>query len=54
VPAGRQREDDPSPAHVDDPAARLAGTAPLHADQRVDRVLVLRVVDVTGRAASSE
>ena len=35
-------------------AARLAGPAPLDADQRVDRVLVLRVVDATGRAASSE
>jgi len=54
VPAGLRREDDPSPAHVDDLAARPAGTAPLYADQRVDRVLVLHVVDVTGRAASSE
>ena len=54
VSAGLRREDDPSPAHVDDLAARLAGPAPLYADQRVDGVLVLRVVDATGQAASSE
>ena len=48
MPAGQRREDDPSLAHVDDLAARLAGTAPLYADQRVDLVLVLRRRDRAG------
>jgi hypothetical protein len=37
---------------VDDLAARLARTVPQYADQPFDRVLVLRLVGVTGWAAS--
>ena len=46
-------EHDPSPARVDDLAARLARTVPQYADQPFDRLLVLRVSDVTGWAASA-
>ena len=52
VRAELRREDDPSPARVDDLAARLARTVPQYADQPFDRVLVLRLVGVTGWAAS--
>jgi hypothetical protein len=52
VRAQLRREDDPSPARVRDLADRLARTVPQYADQPFDRVLVLRVVDVTGWAAS--
>lgn len=44
--------DDPSPARVDDLAARLARTVPQYADRPFHRVLVLRVVRLTGWAAS--
>jgi hypothetical protein len=54
VRAGLRREGAPSPARVDDLAARLARTVPQYADQPFDRVLVLRVVDVTGWAATAE
>ncbi|MDQ6650956.1 MAG: pyridoxamine 5'-phosphate oxidase family protein [Actinomycetota bacterium] len=54
VRAGLRREDDPSPARVNDLAARLARTVPQYAHQPFDRVLVLRVVSVTGWAAAGE
>jgi hypothetical protein len=54
VRAGLRREGAPSPARVDDLAARLARTVPQYADQPFERVLVLRVVDVTGWAATAE
>lgn len=54
VRANLRREDDPSRARVDDLAARLARTVPQYADQPFDRVLVLRLVGVTGWAASAE
>ena len=54
VRAELRREDDPSPVRVDDLAARLARTVPQYADQPFDRVLVLRLVGVTGWAASGE
>ena len=54
VRADLRREDDPSPVRVDELAARLARTVPQYADQPFDRVLVLRLVGVTGWAASGE
>jgi hypothetical protein len=54
VRAQLRREDDPSPARVDELADRLARTVPQYADRPFDRVLVLRVVDVTGWAASGD
>lgn len=54
VRANLRREDDPPPAHVDGLAARLARTVPQYADRPFSRVLVLRVVHVTGWAASAE
>ena len=54
VRADLRREDDPSPARVDDLAARLARTVPQYADRPFDRVLVLRLVSLTGWAASDE
>jgi hypothetical protein len=54
VRAELRREDDPSPVRVDDLAARLARTVPQYADQPFDRVLVLRLVGLTGWAASGE
>jgi hypothetical protein len=49
-----RREDQPSAARVDGLAARLARTVPQYADQPFHRVLVLRLVDVTGWAAGGE
>ena len=54
VRAVLRREDDPSPARVADLSARLARTVPQYADQPFDRVLVLRLVGVTGWAAAGE
>ncbi len=54
VRADLRREDDPSRARVDDLAVRLARTVPQYADQPFDRVLVLRLVGVTGWAARAE
>ncbi len=51
VRADLRWEDDPSPARVDGLAARLARTVPQYADRPFHRVLVLRVVGVTGWAA---
>jgi hypothetical protein len=52
VRADLQPEDAASPARVDALAARLARTVPQYADQPFHRVLVLRVVGLTGWAAS--
>lgn len=54
VRAHLQHEQDPSPARVGDLAARLASAVPQYADQPFTRVLVLRVVQLTGWAASTE
>ena len=51
VRAELRREDDPSRERVDDLGARLARTVPQYADQPFDRVLVLRVIGITGWAA---
>ena len=45
---------DPPTALTDDLAARLARTVPQYADQPFHRVLVCRIVDVTGWSASEE
>jgi len=45
---------DPEPAVVDDLADRLANTVPQYADQPFHRILVCRVVGVTGWAASDQ
>jgi hypothetical protein len=44
--------EDPAPERVEDLAARLARTVPQYADRPFTRVLVLRVVGLTGWAAS--
>ncbi len=44
---------DPSPELVERLAARLAGTVPQYADRPFERVLVCRIVTVTGWAASA-
>ena len=54
VRAELRREDDPSPARVNELAARLARTVPQYADQPFHRVLVCRLVGVTGWAAAGE
>jgi hypothetical protein len=46
--------DDASPARVADLAARLAGRFPQYRDQPFSRVLVLRIMAVTGWAASED
>lgn len=51
VRAELRREDDPSRAQVDGLAARLARAVPQYADQPFDRLLVLRLVRVTGWAS---
>ena len=54
VRAELRRVADPTPERVeDDLGARLARTVPQYADQPFDRVLVLRVIGVTGWAASA-
>ncbi len=45
---------DPESAVVDDLADRLANTVPQYADQPFHRILVCRVVGVTGWAASDQ
>ena len=45
---------DPSPALVDELADRLARTVPQYADRPFHRVLVCRIVEVTGWAASED
>lgn len=52
VRANLQHVEDPSPSLTDDLAARLARTVPQYADQPFHRVLVCRVVAVTGWAAA--
>lgn len=54
VRAELRREDVPPRARVGGLAARLARTVPQYADQPFDRVLVLRLVGVTGWAARAE
>jgi len=53
VRAELHRVADPSPGRVADLAARLAGRYPQYRAQPFTRVLVLRIVDVTGWAASA-
>ncbi len=53
VRADLRREDDPSPARVDGLAAPLAHIVPQYDDRPFHRLLVLRVVGVTGWAAGS-
>jgi len=45
---------DPPPELVDELADRLARTVPQYADKPFHRVLVFRIVDVTGWAASKD
>lgn len=45
---------DPDPALVDDLADRLAATVPQYADKPFHRVLVCRIVRLTGWAAAGE
>lgn len=52
VRADLQHVADPPPALVDDLAARLARTVPQYADQPFYRVVVCRIVNVTGWAAA--
>ena len=53
VRADLQHVPDPSPSLTDDLAARLARTVPQYADQPFHRVLVCRVLAVTGWAAAA-
>lgn len=43
---------DPSPSVIEDLTARLAGTVPQYADRPFHRVLVCRIVGVTGWSAA--
>ncbi len=54
VRADLRRADDPSPARVSDLAGRLSRAAPQYAEQPFHRVLVLRIISVTGWAAGPE
>lgn len=54
VRADLEHVPDPPAALTDDLAARLAGTVPQYADQPFHRVLVCRIVRVTGWAASAD
>ena len=45
---------DPPPELLDELADRLARTVPQYADKPFHRVLVFRIVDVTGWAASND
>lgn len=52
VRAHLEHVQDPSPALVDDLADRLASTVPQYADKPFHRVIVCRIVSVTGWAAA--
>ncbi len=52
VRADLEHVEDPPASLTDDLAARLAGTVPQYADQPFHRVLVCRIINVTGWAAS--
>ena len=52
VRAQLQHEDDPPQALLDDLAQRLSQTVPQYADKPFHRILVCRIVAVTGWAAS--
>jgi len=54
VRADLQHVADPSSELVDDLADRLAGTVPQYADKPFYRVLVCRIVNVTGWSASEQ
>ena len=54
VRADLEHVDGPSAELVDDLANRLAGTVPQYADKPFHRVLVCRIVGVTGWSASEE
>ena len=54
VRADLQHVDDPSTQLLDDLADRLAGTVPQYADKPFHRVLVCRIVNVTGWSASEK
>ena len=54
VRADLEHVDVPSAELVDDLANRLAGTVPQYADKPFHRVLVCRIVGVTGWSASEE
>lgn len=45
---------EPDPALVDELADRLAGTVPQYADKPFHRVLVCRIISITGWAASDD
>ena len=52
VRANLEHVADPSPSLIDDLADRLASSVPQYADKPFHRVLVCRIVNVTGWAAS--
>lgn len=52
VRADLEHVPDPAPSLTDDLAARLARTVPQYADQPFHRIVVCRIVAVTGWAAS--
>lgn len=52
VRADLEHVEDPPPSLVEDLATRLASTVPQYADKPFHRVLVCRIVQVTGWAAS--
>ena len=54
VRADLEHVDGPSAELVDDLANRLAGTVPQYADKPFHRVLVCRIVNVTGWSASEQ
>jgi hypothetical protein len=54
VRADLEHVDDPAPSRTEDLAARLARTVPQYADQPFHRVLVCRIVALTGWAAAGE
>ena len=54
VRADLEHVDDPSPELLNDLADRLAGTVPQYADKPFHRVLVCRIVSVTGWSASEQ
>ena len=54
VRADLEHVDGPSAELVDDLANRLAGTVPQYADKPFHRVLVCRIVSVTGWSAAEE
>ncbi len=54
VRADLQHVPDPPPSVTDDLAARLARTVPQYADRPFHRVLVCRIVNVTGWSAAEQ